>query len=290
MISGALLLKVENERIADFFVKRFSKVAIPFVVYYIIYVCAKEGIQCLYPNYWLTLLQRIISGPPIEAPHFWLIYVILWLYVLTPFLRYLVQNIPDEVFSGVIVVVFLINALDTYLPLFGMESPLSVIVDSYVGVFLLGYYMGERCSRCAENVLIAGGVISFLITCYIFFHLGWYDDYVYNNAPTMMLFASALFLGAKRLAGHWIRKGMLLQIISRYSFAILLIHWAVLHVIVKKMLGVKIMSGGVFGGCLMASILTLAISLVGGIVLEQLIIQPLQKLFLKCFSDRKSVV
>lgn len=287
MVSGALLLPVKGERVGDFFVKRFSKVAIPFVVYYIIYVCAKEGIRCLYPNYWLTLLKRILIGPPSEAPHFWLIYVILWLYVLTPFLRYLVQNIPDEVFAGVIVVIFLINALDTYLPLFGMNPHLSGVVDSYVGVFLLGYYMAERCSKRAENILIAGGTASFFITCYIFFNLGWYDDYVYNNAPTMMLFASTLFLGAKHLAECWAKKGLLLQLFSRYSFAILLIHWAVLHVAVKQILKVNVMSGGVIGGCLLAIVLTLTLSLVSGVVFELLLIQPLQKLFVKCFSHKK---
>lgn len=280
MVSGALLLPVKNERVGEFFAKRFSKVAIPFLVYYILYVCAKEGIQCLYPSYWFTFLKRILSGPPSEAPHFWLIYVILWLYVLTPFLRYLVSNISEVVLTGVIVVIFLVNALDTYLPLWGMNAHLSAVVDSYAGVFVLGYYMAERCSRRAENVLIAGGMISFLLTSHIFFHYGWYDDYVYNNAPTMMLFASALFLGAKRLAVHWVKKGLLLQLISRYSFEILLIHWAVLHVVVKQILKVDVTSGGIFGGCLLAIVLTLVISLVGGIIIEHLLIQPLQQLLL----------
>ncbi len=281
MVSGALLLPVTTERVGEFFVKRFSKVAIPFLVYYIIYVCAKEGIQCIYPNRWFAFLIRILSGPPIEAPHFWLIYVILWLYVLTPFLRYLMSNISDEVLTGVITVIFFVNALDTYLPLFGMDAHLSVVVDSYVGVFLLGYYMAERCSRRAENLLMAGGFLSFLITCYIFFFHGWYDDYVYGNAPTMMLFAAALFLGMKRLAEHWKKKGLFLQLISQYSFSILLIHWAVLHVAVKKILKVDVTSGGIVGGCLLAVVLTLWISLLGGMVLQQLVIQPLQKLFVK---------
>lgn len=284
MLSGALLLPVKGERVRDFYIKRFSKVAIPFVVYYIIYVCAKEGIQCLYPNYWLTFLGRILSGSPIEAPHFWIIYVILWLYILTPFLRYLVQNIPDTVLSGVIVVIFLVNALDTYLPLFGMDAHLSAIVDSYVGVFLLGHYIEGRCCKKAENILIAGGVLSFFITCYIFFFHGWYDDYIYNNAPTMMLFASALFLGAKRFVNRWETKGVVLQWINRYSFSILLIHWAALHVVVKDIFKVNVMSGGVFGGCLLMILLTLVVSLVGGMVLDHLLIMPLQKLFAKCFA------
>lgn len=281
MTSGALLLPIRGELLRDFYVKRFSKVVIPFLVYYVIYVCAKEGIRCLYPDYWLTFLKRILSGAPVEAPHFWLIYVILWLYILTPFFRYLVQNIPDGVCSGVIVVVFFVNALDTYLPLFGMYSHLSGIVDTYAGVFLLGYYISGRASRRAENLLIAGGVLSLIITCYIIFFHGWYDDYIYNNAPTMMLFAAALFLGAKRLAERWVMKGILLQLVSRYSFSVLLIHWAVLHVAVKDVLGINVMAGGIIGGCLLAIVLTLILSLAGGIFFDFVLIQPLQRLLTK---------
>lgn len=286
MTSGALLLPIKGERLGDFYRKRFSKVAIPFFAYYVIYVCAKEGIQCLYPNYWLTFLQRILTGAPIEAPHFWLIYVILWLYILTPFFRYLVQNISDGVFSGVIMVVFLVNALDTYLPIFGLDAHLSGIVDTYAGVFLLGYYISGRASRRAENLLIAGGALSFLITCYIIFFCTGYDGYIYNNAPTMMLFAAALFLGAKRLAVHWVSKDNWLRLVSRYSYSILLIHWAVLHVAVKRILKVNIMSGGIVGGCLLAILLTLILSLVGGILFEIILIRPLQNIFMKCSSPR----
>lgn len=287
MISGALLLPVQGERLRDFFVKRFSKVAIPFVLYYVVYVCAKEGLQCLYPSYWLTFLQRILSGAPVEAPHFWLIYVILGLYILTPFLRYLVQNIPDNVLTGVMVVVFLVNALDTYLPLFGRDAHLSVVVDSYVGVFLLGYYISERCSRRAENIIMAGGVASFGITCYIICCHDCYDSYIYNNAPTMMLFAAALVIGCRRLAMHIRYEGLIVRLLSRYSFSILLIHWAVLHVAVKQILKVDVMSGGVVGGFLLMSVLTLFLSLVGGMVIEHLVLVPLQRLFVKCFSSRE---
>lgn len=287
MISGALLLPVKGERIRDFYVKRFSKVAIPFVVYYVIYVCAKEGIQCLFPSYWLTFLQRILTGAPVEAPHFWLIYVILFLYILTPFLRYLVQNIPDEILGGVLAVLFFISALTTYLPLFGLKAPLSYITDSYICTFLLGYYLSGRAGKRIEQLLLGGGVFSFLLTCYIIFFHGWYEDYIYNNAPTMLLFGAALYLGTKRLAEHWVTKNRMLDLISRYSFSILLVHWAVLHVAVKDILHINVMSGGIVGGCLLASTVTLFLSLAGGCFLDFVLISPLQRLFFTITAARK---
>lgn len=165
MLSGALLLPVKNESIGNFFRKRFTKVAIPLVVYYILYIVAKEGLVWLRPDHWILMLRRILTGAPMEAPHFWLVYVIIWLYVLTPFMRYIVHNIPDTVLSGVIGVVFAICALDTYLPLYGINSVFGIVVDSYAGTFLLGYFLSEKCSRKVENFFMFTGFLSFIETC-----------------------------------------------------------------------------------------------------------------------------
>ena len=76
MISGALLLPVKGESAGQFYRKRFLKVLVPMVIYYILYVCAKEGFVWLRPDHWGVMLKRILLGAPEEAPHFWLIYVI----------------------------------------------------------------------------------------------------------------------------------------------------------------------------------------------------------------------
>ena len=177
MLSGALLLPVKNESIGNFFRKRFTKVAIPLVVYYILYIVAKEGLVWLRPDHWILMLRRILTGAPMEAPHFWLVYVIIWLYVLTPFMRYIVHNIPDTVLSGVIGVVFAICALDTYLPLYGINSVFGIVVDSYAGTFLLGYFLSEKCSRKVENF--------FMFTGFLFAHNDvFYGSYLFvGKAP-----------------------------------------------------------------------------------------------------------
>lgn len=284
MISGALLLPVKGERLGTFFCKRFVKVAVPMVIYYILYVCAKEGIEWLYPNHWLPMLRRILTGAPEEAPHFWLVYVILWLYVLTPFLRWIVHHIPDTVLAGVMLVVFLVNALDTYLPIWGMDAHLSLVVDSFAGVFLLGYFLSGKCSVRVENLLIVGGVVSFGISCFLILRTQNYASYIFQNAPTMMLYAAAIFLGIKRLLGNRKAESHLLCLVSRYSYSILLIHWGVLHFAVKQMLHVNVLSGGIIGGCLLMILLTFVLSLIGAMLLEHTIIWLVQFLLQKLFA------
>ncbi len=201
MISGALLLPVKGERCRDFFARRFIRVFIPLVVYYNLYVCAKGGNRAARSVAVGTdaaaVLHRTAGGSAASVAglcHYLAV-------CAHPFLRYLVQNIPDPVMNGVMLVIFLLNAYVTYVPLLGVTPPaaLSGIVNSYVGVFLLGYYLANRAGRRAENFFLAAGLVSYLITCYVILFHGWYDDYIYNNAPTMMFYAAAVFVLTKRL-------------------------------------------------------------------------------------------
>lgn len=287
MISGALLLPVKGEKAGTFYIKRFLKVAVPMVVYYILYVCAKEGISCVYPKNLPALFCRILTGAPEEAPHFWLVYVILWLYILTPFLRWLVQHIPDDVFLGVIVVVFLVNGLDTYAALPGWNINLSFLVDTYAGVFLLGYFLAEKCSGKMADFIAVCGLISYLFTCILILFTDNYEPYIYENAPTMMLFAASIFLLVKKVYGmncnpRLYQKGrtvrrLFCRLISKYSYSILLIHWGVLHFAVKQVLHVDVLSGGIIGGCILMWVLTLFLSVIGAVILDNTLIAVIMK-------------
>ena len=184
--------------------------------------------------------------------------------MLTPFLRYLVQNVPDPVMNGVMLVIFLLNAYVTDVPPLGVTPPaaLSGIVNSYVGVFLLGYDLANR-EEAGGEFFPCGGLVSYLITCYVILFHGWYDDYIYNNAPTMMFYATAVFVLIKRLVPCGSKESPFVRIIGKYSYSILLIHWGVLHYAVKQVLHVNVLSGGIVGGCLLAVLLTFALSFVG---------------------------
>lgn len=273
MISGALLLPVQGEKISTFLAKRFSKVAVPFLVYYILYVCAAGGLCWITPRYWKVLSLRILGGAPMEAPHFWLVYVILGLYLLTPVLRWLVQHIPDSVLYGVMAVMFLINAIDTYSRIWNFDAHLSMFVDSFVGVFLLGYFLNEKCSKRMEDFFIVGGILSFFFSCLLILKTEEYQNYIYENAPTMMLFAGAIFLVVKRMAEERTGESLFTRLICKYSFSILLIHWGVLHFAVKQVLHVNVLSGGIVGGCLLMMVLTLILSLCGAVIIDNTIVR-----------------
>ena len=52
--------------------------------------------------------------------------------------------------------------------------------------------------------------------------------------------------------------------------------------IVKDLLHVDVTSGGVVGGCLLMIVLTLVFSLLGGMVIDFVLVQPLQRVLEVC--------
>ena len=68
-----------------------------------------------------------------------------------------------------------------------------------------------------------------------------------------------------------------MQWISRYSYSILLIHWGVLHFVVKQKLHVNVLGGGIVGGCIVMMVLTLFISAIGAMILDNTLLKWLQK-------------
>ncbi len=272
MISGALLLPVKGERAGTFYKKRALKVIVPTVIYYILYVCAKEGIQWIFPNHWLSLIKRMLLGAPEEAPHFWLIYVIIWLYILTPVLRYLTGHIPDKVLNGLVLVILAFQIVGTYWDFLYFNRISSGILNSFVGIFILGYFLTKEHSRWTDGVSWLLGILSVFCSITRIFSGEAYERYLFNNAPLMVFYTMAVFLLVKKLCAAKETESFLTKLISRYSFGILLIHWGVLHFGVKQLLHVSPLSLGGVGGSLLMMLLTLLFSLAGAIFLEKTVI------------------
>ena len=271
MISGALLLPVKGEPAGQFYRKRFLKVLVPMVIYYILYVCAKEGFVWLRPDHWGAMLKRILLGAPEEAPHFWLIYVIIWLYVLTPFFRYVVQHIPDSVLSGLVAVILIFQILGTYWDTLYYNSIVSGILGSFAGVFILGYYLTREQGR-RKYFFYGAGILSVCLAVRHIFSGAQYHRYLFNNAPLMVFYTMAVFLFVRQIYVKAETEHFFTKLISRYSFGILLIHWGVLHYLVKQIFHVSPTDFGVIGGSLLMIVLTLFFSLIGAMVLDRTLI------------------
>ena len=107
MISGYLLLH-KDEPVKDFLKKRLFNIIPLFLVFNVIYMF-----------FYNISPASLLQGKAIAAPHFWYIYMILGLYLLTPWLRKAVIYAEKETL-WVIVLWFLCNILNPYLRYFNL--------------------------------------------------------------------------------------------------------------------------------------------------------------------------
>lgn len=107
MISGALLLSPhKQEDILTFYQKRAAKLLIPITTWSLIFLTWRfiKGIAKGEPPTILELLEKLVSGNPYE--HMWFLYMILGLYLFTPFFRKIIQHSTNKEVNLLIIATF----------------------------------------------------------------------------------------------------------------------------------------------------------------------------------------
>lgn len=144
MVSGYLLLGRE-EPYDVFFKKRALKVAVPFVIWSVIYLLwNKEGFDAgLSVKLVLSYILKTVHGP--RENHLWFFYHLIGLYFFTPILRVFVAraSLTDLFyFCGLwFLVVPIFSFLEAFTPVkVGIEV---YFIAGYVGYFMLGYLLGK---------------------------------------------------------------------------------------------------------------------------------------------------
>lgn len=290
MLSGALLLRPSGtsknaENVAAFYIRRASKVIIPLVAYYLLLLYLNDEVSFLPPEHIGSALKRIVTGAPDAAPHLWLIYTIVSLYLVTPFFRVMTAHLSDKMLASLAAAILIINALTNYLPIFGMTFGASTFLGGWEGVFLLGFIM-TRQAACSDadkrgRWFVPAGAAAFAVTVAVVFRDSAQMNYVYNNTPTMVLMACgifSLFLKYKEKFAFQSNSRIataaskLVRMCSKYSYSIILIHWYVLFVIVQGKLHITALRFGCIGGIAATVVLTFIICLLMAIVFDNTVV------------------
>ena len=290
MLSGALLLNVsktanQTENVASFYLRRASKVIIPLVVYYLFLLSVNHEISFLPPKNLGAAFKRIMTGAPDVAPHFWLIYTIVSLYLVTPFFRVMAKHLSDKMLVSLMAVILVLNALTYYLPLFGMTFGATTFLAGWEGVFLLGYILTRQSTlpdaKKRTKWFVLAGVAAFIVTVLVVFTDSTKMNYVYNNTPTMVLMSCAIFalflrykekFAVKTDTRLGIMTDYVVRLCSKYSYSIILIHWYVLFVIVEGKLHITALRFGCIGGIVTTVIFTFLICLMFAIVFDNTVV------------------
>ncbi len=225
MISGYLLLD-RTETVKEFFRKRFFSILPLFIIFNIIYIY-------FYNHSFITIKK-------ISAPHFWYIYMILGLYLLTPWLRKVLQYAEKETFY-VVVLWFLCNVLNPYMQFFKFPKiPFSHFpITGFIGYYILGYYLKKYRYKlekipfiCVIGVYITGFLISVLSTKYVLVTTGnRISDFFDKNSLGTFFMSVSFFI-------FWIKfnfknRNKVIRRISDSTYFAYLIHIIILHYVIK---------------------------------------------------------
>lgn len=286
MLSGTLLLtSKKEEKVSAFYLRRASKVIIPLIAYYMLLLVLGNEVSLLPPENIGEACKRIVTGAPDVGPHLWLIYTIIALYFVTPFFRVMVQNLSTRMLFALAAVILILNALTTYLPLFGMNFGAASFLSGWEGVFLLGYIMTRDECRRYDNKIIGAGVIALVITISVVFIDSAKMNYVYNNALTLILVSCAIYAVFLKYKDRFQGKSnLLVRMCSKYSYAIILIHWYALFVVVQGKLHITALRFGCIGGIGVTVVVTFLVCLGMGILYDNTVVIVCNVLFEKVIT------
>lgn len=143
MISGYLLLTDTRSReIGRFYKKRLPRILIPLLVWNVAYFIYFSLTSHMALNGLAFISQIIDSG---SAYHLWFVYALFGMYLLTPFLKRIVDTCSIKQLIWLEVLVCFAGTLR---PIFNVTTHLYLnlfepLANGYLGYFLLGYILGN---------------------------------------------------------------------------------------------------------------------------------------------------
>lgn len=273
MNSGALILNRKEGSLRSFYYKRFIQVAVPFFCYYGIYILLSS--QYFTSGFFKGLLRAgkdMMAGPIDWAPHLWVIYVILSLYILAPFFSILLKHLPDKLLHGLAALILIFRCFAVYLPVAGLPVNFQLMISPWEVVFLLGYYFSHPASLSRRRLFLGLGGISLIgtVLC-VAFRTDYKAILLAEGAPMMILIAGSIFLLLRSLESRLPAPGRIMRFLIRYSYSVLLVHWAVLYFVRERF--------GITQNPVLTFLLVLVFSAAAAFLFDQTVVYCVQSFF-----------
>ncbi len=225
MISGFLLIEsVDVSNISKFYKRRFSKVAVPFLIYNVFYYCyfrIRNGENLLDGQFFIQLVN---NG---SAYHLWFMYSLLLLYLFVPFIKIIAERSTLKM----LMVFFVLTIFQTTLkPFFNILFDGKIYfffaedgVVGYMGYAVLGYILGKYEIKWDKYIITLGLLAMPVFAVANFYGATQGNGFVFSGGYTLNHYieATAIFLLFKKLN---INKNKVLGSFSVLSFRAYLIH------------------------------------------------------------------
>ena len=163
MISGFLLLQGNMHSLKSFYKRRFLKICIPFLGYDIFYYTVMHFPKLSVCEFIKELFN---SG---SAYHLWFIYSILFLYLIMPFIKFIIDKCNINMLVLFFVIVIFQNAIRPFINTV-MQGKIYLYLSEefmcgHLGYVILGYIIGKyNVSAKLRWTIYISGLIFFILT------------------------------------------------------------------------------------------------------------------------------
>ncbi len=254
MLTGFLLLQPtkKDEPLRVFFKKRWNRIGIPVLFWGAIFFVWDFLVRGQ-PATLLFVFQGILSGPYV---HFWYVYVLIGLYMITPLLRVIVAHADWNTIKYFLIIWFVGTGILPLLTLYAGISPEAVWFKQNVFLLigLLGYFVIGACiakltlRRSILTLMLVLSSFSTIIgTYFIIATLGeQYSQFLLDASSFTVIIAAVSFflilasIPAQKIETRFPKGNRILQLISENTLPIYLFHIIVLETLQKGYLGLKI--------------------------------------------------
>ena len=229
------MLNVENEEsFKDIYIK-VARFVVSYVFWSLMYAIVDNLIRYRVIN--MSIIYHIIGETIVGHYHMWYIWMIAWLYILTPIFRYICRN--TSILKYYICLSLIFTFLANYLlTLTSISTTLQALlsnmkitfITSYSGYYLLGYYLHkEQKWRKYINWIYLFGIVGILITFFKTYFLsvqaGTLVETFYSYLMPNVLFSSVAFFAlysTRKMEG--LKTNLFVLEISKLSLGIYLSH------------------------------------------------------------------
>ena len=224
IISGMFLLD-KDISLKTIFRKYVLRMVILYIVFSLIYTTL---FYC--KNHSINLINTFFMG----YYHLWYIYVIIGLYLVTPFLRIIVKNKQLTIYFIILCFVFS-SVIPFFIELFNIEILRNITLNlnlhipmGYVGYYVLGYYISKsNVNKYLVYILgILGLVCNYIVFSTIGYQMNMYD--MVFRFPTTYLYTISIFVIFKNIK---IKNNKIIKYLASLTTGIYLVHLIILELL-----------------------------------------------------------
>lgn len=275
MLSGAFLYRYKEESTWTFYKKRCSEVVLPLFLYYLIYLYRAQMITGATTfEEWLQLIGAFLRGEVTVAPHYWLIYQILCIYLTVPFFRRFLKEYRYRWLTELCGVCLAFMIGTRVLMWFNAYTILNIMFPEWLMISFIGYWLVQKETRRYDSYLMLVGVLATLLMIFLYFQQKDLGYYIQNQSPVKVFMGMGIvscFLHFPVFA----KQNPLIRLIAKYNYGMTLIHWAALSMI-RLQWGYSIVYGHYVIGIVRSILLNLVLSLGLALLIDNLLVQPIR--------------